>query len=238
MGKPFHDLLRRTLYRDRANLISLDDPWVMMPRLLAGVEVRGIVDAGASDGRVSRRLLERFPAATMYAFEPQPRYVDALQQYARDEPRFKPQMLALGDAPGELELHLTAAAGQTSLFRPNAQAGTYDAAGSAVAQVVRIPAVRLDDWAAEHAVARIEVIKLDIQQAELLALRGASKLLATSVRLVYTEVFFNPLYEGGALFGDVDALLRQSGFVLHDFYKPNHDAAGRLLWANAIFVRQ
>jgi len=82
----------------------------------------------------------------------------------------------------------------------------------------------------------IQVMKFDIQGGELNALRGAAGLLKKSVALVYTEILFNPLYEGGALFSEIDLCLRNSGFVLYDIYKPRHHRDGKLLWANAIFI--
>lgn len=83
----------------------------------------------------------------------------------------------------------------------------------------------------------MELMKFDIQAAELTALRGAAETLSSTTRLVYAEVFFNPLYEGGAMFGDIDAYLRQFGFRLYNLYKPRADQRDMLLWANAIFFR-
>ncbi|UCE49370.1 MAG: FkbM family methyltransferase, partial [Phycisphaerales bacterium] len=82
----------------------------------------------------------------------------------------------------------------------------------------------------------IELIKLDIQGAELKALRGAARMLEDSTLIVYTEICFNPLYEGGALYGEIDLLLRDYGFGLYDIYKPKCDSRGLIMWANAIFV--
>lgn len=236
MAKTLQALARRTIYRHSGNLVSFDDPFATMRRLLRGVEVRAIVDVGASDGRVSRVLLKHFPAAAVYAFEPQPRYAEALAGFAGREPRFRPQTLALVDAPRTVELHVTQSPGQSSLLSPNAALHAYDAAGSTVTQVVRVPGVRLDDWAREHAV-QPQAMKLDIQQAELVALRGADRLLRESLRAVYTEVFFNPMYDGGCLFGDIDRCLRDRGFSLHDLYRPRYDRQGRVAWANALYVR-
>jgi hypothetical protein len=80
------------------------------------------------------------------------------------------------------------------------------------------------------------MIKLDIQGAELKALRGASRILDEEVKLIYAEVSFHPLYEGGTTFGEVDGFLREHGFVLYNLYKVRADAKGMLDQANAIFL--
>ena len=106
--------------------------------------------------------------------------------------------------------------------------------------------VRLDDI---PETAGIEMIKIDIQGGELMALsNGIERLKSTLV--IQTEVEFLPLYVGQPLFSDVDLFLRGQGFVLHRFFptvsrviKPmlidNNIYAGlsQLVWADAIFVR-
>lgn len=71
----------------------------------------------------------------------------------------------------------------------------------------------LDNWASEKEIPVIDFLKLDVQEAELDVLQGAGKVLQ-SVRMLEVEVEFNPIYQGAPLFGDVDKLLRQNGFIL------------------------
>jgi len=79
------------------------------------------------------------------------------------------------------------------------------------------------------------LIKFDIQGGELKALQGATRLLKDSTLLIYTEVLFNPLYNDGAIFSEIDLFLRKHGFVLYDIYKPKYDSNSLLLWGNAIY---
>ena len=96
----------------------------------------------------------------------------------------------------------------------------------------------IDDWIVENGNPSIELIKFDIQGNELKALKGADRTLKGSVLLIYTEVCFQPLYDDGALFGQIDMFLREYGFELHDLYGPKYNSDGMLLWANAIFVHR
>jgi FkbM family methyltransferase len=237
MAKILRSLLRKSLFGKRGNLISLDDPFSTMNQLLEGRPVRAIVDAGGSDGRVSRRLLEWFPESTVYAFEPNPAYEDALNAFAAIESRFKPQFCALANVAGKRPLHVTRSPGATSFYQPSPQLRDYQTQSAEIVRTIEVPTARLDDWAQKQGLAGIDVIKLDVQGGELGVLEGAGHLLDQTISAVYTEVLFNPLYDGAALFGDLDRFLRGRGFALFNLYGPKSDRHGVLLWANAIYTR-
>jgi hypothetical protein len=57
------------------------------------------------------------------------------------------------------------------------------------------------------------------------------------VLAIYTEIFFNPMYEGGAIYSEIDLFLRSCGFSLYNLYKPRADQGGMLEQGNAIFVK-
>jgi FkbM family methyltransferase len=228
--------LKKMFLGKRSNLISLEDPFETMSRLLRRCEVTGVLDAGASDGRISRRLLRRFPGAQAFAFEPNPLYAERLEQYAAVEPRFHPYFLALSDQKGRARLNVTTSVGSTSLLTPGRRIQELLAEGADVTKQEDVEATTIDEWVQSNGNPPIQVMKFDIQGAELKALSGAIGTLQTSTLLVYAEIWFNACYEGGALYGEVDAFLQQHGFVLYDFYKPKYDAKGLLTWANAIFL--
>jgi FkbM family methyltransferase len=236
MAKLFRILIRKTLLGKEKNLVSIDEPYGVMARLLRGRQVTGIIDAGASNGRISRRLLRIFPGASAYAFEPNPFYADLLQQYADEDPRFRPQFLALSDREGISELHVTASPGNTSLLIPGECLEEMDPEGSSVKNVEKVTIVTIDGWLKANSNPQIQLMKFDIQGAELRALQGARRVLRASTLLVYTEILFNNLYKGGAVYSEIDQYLRKYGFVLYDIYKPKYNVKGLLVWGNAIFI--
>jgi len=236
MGRRWRSLLRNTVFRGKGSLVSLDEPYDAIARLLKGRSVSGILDAGASNGRISRKLLKLFPQANVFGFEPHPTYRETLERLARAEPRFRPQFCALSDRAGRLTLHLTQSPGSTSLFTPTGRMHELSRKQSVVTRDIEVESVRLDPWRREHGNPAIELMKFDIQGAEAAALRGAEETLRGQTLLVYTEVLFNPLYEGGAIYSEIDLLLRESGFTLFGLYKPRADGRGALAWGNAIFL--
>ncbi|HEX4034142.1 MAG TPA: FkbM family methyltransferase [Solirubrobacteraceae bacterium] len=169
--------------------------------------------------------------------------------------RYEPLVLAAREGPATL--HLTADPESASLYPPNTDAirrhpelWRHEPHGSTTVQ-----ATTLDRWAQDRPV---DVLKVDVQGAELDVLRGGESTLATT-RALEVEVEFQPLYVGQPLFGDVDAFLREHGFVLWRLRDIAHcgltsvgrdEAAfvvgeraettrtgGRVSWANAVYVR-
>lgn len=95
----------------------------------------------------------------------------------------------------------------------------------------------------------IDLIKIDVQGAELAVFEGAGERLDQAL-VIWTEVEFIPLYEDQPLFRDVDRFLSERGFLLHSFdgiasrrFKPFVAAGGQrprrsqAIWADAIYVR-
>jgi FkbM family methyltransferase len=229
-------LARKALFSKEGNLTSFEEPYGVIAKLLRNREVSGILDAGASNGRISRRLLRFFPEASAYAFEPNPLYADILKEQASADTRFRPQFCVLSDCEGEVQLHITESPGTTSLFQPGDNLKGMYPENSEVKQIQKVDAVTIDGWNERNGSFPIELMKFDIQGGEVKAIAGADRVLRTSTLVVYTEILFNSLYEGGGIYSEVDLSLRKKGFVLFDIFKPRYHRDGRLLWGNAIFV--
>jgi FkbM family methyltransferase len=236
MANRFSSFMKKKLLGKNQNLVSINEPYGVMAQLLKDCEVTGVIDAGASDGRISKRLLRKFPSAQVYAFEPNPLYTQALQQYAKEDSRFHPYFLALSDQEGDAVLHVTESPGSTSLFTPGKRLQQIDSHGTTVKRLEKVKVVTIDEWAKRNDEPAVQVMKFDIQAAELKALRGAVHVLQSSTLLVYTEICFNPIYEEGAIFSEIDLFFRKYGFVLYDIFTPKYGPGRLILWANAIFL--
>ena len=236
MGSRLSSFIKKKIVGKNRNLVSLDEPYEVMARLLKDYRITGIIDAGASDGRISKRLLRKFPGAHAYAFEPNPFYTETLKQYAKDDPRFHPQFLALSDREGTATLHVTESPGSTSLFAPGSRLRQMQPDGASLKSQEQVELVTIDQWAQRNGDPAIQLMKFDIQAGELKALRGAVRVLRSSTLLVYTEIWFNPVYGEGAIYSEVDLFFRERGFALYDIFKPNYGPNGLLMWGNAIFL--
>jgi FkbM family methyltransferase len=197
-------------------------------------------------------------------FDPDVVECERLREHYRSSPQVEVVALALGAESGPATLHVTKDPSGNSLYPTVTDVvERFPAlAGGQVDHTLEITLTTLDEWCAEQGRDRVDVIKIDTQGSELEVLKGAARTLAT-VRAIEVEVEFNPLYEGVALFGDIDRFLRAHGFVLwrlrdlahyaqlgsatdwraqetqhYDGYQARyHAGAGQLFWANAYFVK-
>jgi hypothetical protein len=96
-------------------------------------------------------------------------------------------------------------------------------------ETVEVDVVRLDDWARENQVPKIDFMWLDLQGYELIALQGAEEVLK-QVSVIHIEVSHKPLFENGVLYPELRQWLGARGF------KPRIDATFRL-GGNVLFVR-
>lgn len=236
MSNQFSSYIKKKMLGINQNIVSLNEPYEVMKRLLRDHEVTGIIDAGASNGRISKRLLRKFPAAQVYAFEPNPFYTETLKQYAKDEPRFHPQFLALSDHEGSATLNVTKSPGVTSLFAAGERLKEIEPDGASLESLEPVELVTIDQWTERNGDPTIQLMKFDIQAAELKALQGAARILQSSTLMVYTEIWFNSVYDGGAIYSDIDLFFREYGFALYDMFKPKYGPKGLIMWGNAIFL--
>jgi len=107
-------------------------------------------------------------------------------------------------------------------------------------KTIQIPAITLDALLDRHALrpADYNYLNIDIQGAEILALKGATTVLA-SMDVVVCEVNLVELYEGGPTEEEIVALLQDHGFAKkHAVYHTLYDEHSTFpAWGECLFVR-
>jgi FkbM family methyltransferase len=155
------------------------------------------------------------PAARLIGFDADADECAALRRRHAHLPRVEFAPVALSDRAGTQTLHVTREPAASSLLEPDPEVLRRRRGMRAMrpAGTMEIQTETLEAWAERSRVDRIDVLKLDVQGAELAVLRGAGALVA-GVRALDLEVEFNPIYRGQPLFADIDAFLRERGFAL------------------------
>jgi FkbM family methyltransferase len=171
----------------------------------AGRPYRTIIDAGAATGMFTVAAAVRYPEARIHAFEPSPRQRVLLARNVRMNgvvPRVTVWPLGLWDAEGALA------------FRTHGSMSSFAGvsmlpAGLPFAERARV--TTLDQWAGAMVV---DLIKMDIEGAELEALAGARGVLARDRPDVLVQAYH--VRDGVRTFERCAGLLAGLGYVVRE----------------------
>jgi FkbM family methyltransferase len=177
-----------------------------------------VFDIGSRDGRQSLQLAKLFPNATVVAVECNPETLGQCRRNVAKQPRIKLVEKAINSHTGRcrffpIDTKRTITSwtdgnpGASSLF---VATGDYPTE-TYVQNEIDVECIRLDDLCDQLDIKAIDLIWMDLQGAELLALQSAGPFL-DSVRYIYTEVSHRAIYAGQCMFDDVEAFLISRGF--------------------------
>ena len=207
-----------------------------------------VVDVGARGGFESHW---RFYGAQieLIGFEPDAEECEKLnQQASTSRHRYFP--VALHQSKGKRPFFITVYPASSGFYRPDTEfvkRFPWDDTLT-VKNVVEVETTDLVSSLDEHGITYVDFIKLDVEGAELDVLKGAEKVLRSSVIGLSVEVEFVPVHESQPLFRDVDQYLSLLGFMLYDLQlhrhsrrtlsvHPHGDTRGQVTWAQAVYLR-
>jgi FkbM family methyltransferase len=208
-----------------------------------------IVDVGAMvlDGDPPGYMpLVNAGVARVVGFEPNQPECDKFNATQKKNSRCLPYFVGSGQ-PGTF--HLNSAPMTSSLYPSNMRLlSKFNMLAELTTTVSTSPCQtrRLDDISE---LTRVDVLKVDVQGAELDVIKGGEQRLKDAT-VVVTEVEFVEMYQGQPLFADVDRELRRQGFCLHflgqslgpafrPFVPAGNPGRGirQALWADACYVK-
>jgi FkbM family methyltransferase len=233
----FNGVLRRLGYELRPLLVPTD-AFLEQQRLLQGSERLTIVDAGAHYGESALMYKKLFPTAAIYSFEPFPQSFGKLQRTIANLANVQAFNVALSDREGETQFNSNKYEASNSLLNTAPEVESVWPGGLVATQEqIRVQTTTLDRFCQEHSIATIDLLKLDVQGAEPLVLKGGEQMLRRGmVRLVYTEILTLPSYTGQLELHEFLRMMQDYGFELFNFYDLNVTAAGQLRQVDAIFL--
>jgi FkbM family methyltransferase len=203
--------------------IALSRFAALVDELIGADSVGTIIEAGARDCGETLDLAAAFPRARIITFECNPATLPACRANVRGYERIRLIEKAVSDRRGTITFfptdpqrtvtkHPGGNPGASSLFRaaPDYPHETY------VQNEISVETTTLADVMEAEGLSRIDLLWMDVQGAELMALRGLGDKLAT-VGMVHLEVEFLPIYQGQPLFGEVHGFMRRNSFRLLGF---------------------
>ena len=184
-------------------------------------DVEVIFDIGACHALESVEFAKKYKNAKIFTFEANPNTYQICLENAKDYPSINLINKAVNDFDGVCKFYpidkdktITTwedgNQGASSLYKAN---GAYDAIEKYVQYEIEVPCIRIDTFCKKNNLDKIDVVWMDLQGAELKALKSMGSILDT-VQVIHTELEMNPMYENQCLFNDVNQYLQESGFEL------------------------
>lgn len=220
------------ILRDR---IGLDAPRDL-EQLAAGARV--IFDVGANVGQTATQLAALFPDADVLSFEPDPEVFATLQKNTAALPRVSSFPIALSDEDASRKLFVAQSSVGSSLLPLATDVERFNLGDWAEQRGEKpVEVRRLDSFCRERGLGSIDLLKSDTQGAEMKVFGGAGEMLEPStIRAIFCEVLFLPLYSEQAFFEDVHRLLTSRGYRLVGLYNEFRDHSHRLMWCDALYT--
>ncbi len=192
---------------------------------------RGIIFIGASDGKTLKRLNLPDTVKTLL-IDANPNVVERLQANFAESPNIQVVQAAISNHNDTVTLHLTSLESSSSILPWKQYSEIYP--NIKETQQLTLPSLTLDSLLEELdlSASDFNILILDIQGAEFLALEGASQLLNT-LDAIYTPIYYQELFEGSALAEQVDQFLSDYQFQRVAEGSPYHPS-----WGEAFYVRQ
>ncbi len=193
-----------------------------------GLRINMAVDGGAADGGWARDFKAVFPESQILAIEPRAEAQADLQQLQRDLPGIHLAQTLIGDSARNVSFNVHGE--QSSIFQTTA--------GTSFGTQVTASMVRLDDLVESMKLPWPDLIKLDLQGAELQALEGAPRSMAHA-QMVSLEVSFMAFQSGWPLLAEVVSYMKQRNYVCYDIGGLWHRPLdGALAQGDFMFLKQ
>lgn len=182
-----------------------------------GLQVRTIIDVGASDGRWSMVARKFFPQAFCLQIEAQKDHKKALEKVKSRFSRFDYIIAAAGNHGG------------TIFFDAGDLFGGLASATPVGDHCISVPMVTIDEEVSSRGLFPPFLLKLDTHGFELPILEGAKNTLK-SASLVVIETYNFKLTADSLKFHEMCAFMESKGFSCVDIVRPMHRPADNAFW--------
>jgi FkbM family methyltransferase len=201
-------------------------------------DVQSIIEVGARDCNETLLFFENYPKAQIFTFECNPATLPICRDKVQGKFRVTLTEKAVSDKNGQINFYsidpektettwLDGNPGASSLFKAS---GGYHLEKYVQDKVI-VDTTRLDTFLSTNSIKAVDVLWMDIQGAELMALKGLGSSIEL-VKVIHTEVEFSEIYKGQPLFEDIKEFLLANNFCMAGF------SAQSQFSGDAIFLNQ
>jgi FkbM family methyltransferase len=180
-----------------------------------------IFDVGSRDCKQSIEFYEKFPNAKIFAFECNPNTLPICRENIKNyTDRITLIEGAVCDYDGEITFYpidqektvttwKDGNPGASSLFKSN---GTYNVE-KYIQNEIKTNCHRLDTVMNKYNIDKVDIMWMDLQGAELLALKSLGDKLK-DLQILHTEVSYKPIYDGQVMFNELNNFMLTNNFII------------------------
>jgi len=215
------------------------DPFVEMGRLCKKINRPTIFDVGAHHGQTAMLFKDRFPGSLIHSFEPFSESFGVLKGNTAKDPNIRIFNYGLSDRNAMLNFHSNPSSATNSLLSTAGQgSATWGKGLLETKEIIEAEFRTLDSVIAELRIPRVNILKLDVQGAEHLVLKGAESACQQGrIDLIFSEIITQPTYENQKRMDQALGFFYEAGFELYNIFNPHLTKLGRLAQVDVIFTR-
>lgn len=194
-----------------------------------------ILDVGANCGQFSLAARKWHPRARIIAFEPLTAPAGRYTRFFRRDNRVTLYRVALSSSRGDAEMHVAREDDSSSLLPfSDLQLTYYPGTGEVGREKVKTAPIT--DFVTEKDFTDANLLKIDVQGAELDVLKSAEPILQY-IDWIYVEASFLPLYRGQPLARDVVNFLERRDFAFSGMFNVSFGPyCGSVVQADFLFI--
>lgn len=217
--------------RDQRGYNMSDD----IRRALPDYEVQVIFDVGANEGQTVKTILQQYPNARIYCFEPGAAAYETLSRSYGTFPQIALFKKAIGAEKCTATLEHGSRSTMSRIVGPNNRVTPENGAPQELVQVDT-----MDTFCAEYGIDHIDFLKVDTEGHELEVLRGAQQMLRRqAVDLISLEAAMSRLNRRHCALEDLKHHLEDRGYHLFGLYEQKHEWISKqphLRRSNVLFI--
>lgn len=219
---------------------QLNTLYRVVDALIKTENVRVVFEFGSRYGEDTVELARTYSKATVYAFECNPKSLSGLKEKIKPFPNIVLTEKAIVDKNGVVEFYqideektkttwVDGNQGASSVFKAS---GKYPVEKYSQ-KLIKVEAITLESFMQNNNIFSVDIMWVDIQGAELMALKGLGDNIK-ALKLLHLEVEFIEIYKGQPLFSAIHSYLSEHGFCQIGFSAKTH-YSGDVIYANTRF---
>lgn len=201
--------------------------------IINGTPIETIIECGSRDCLDTLALLEHYNPSLIWSFECNPESVSICKKNIEGVKNIYLIEKAVYNKDGMITFHATDMErsvdkniGASSILKHKDNTVGY------FQKEIQVEAIRLDTFMDLHNIKKVDLLCMDLQGTELLAIQGLGKRLK-DVHFIIAEVLFQSYYHNDYLYKEVKRKLSKNRFILRAF--TNNRSEKHRGFTNAIF---